>query len=582
MGETAKVSSEQLLKHTRYNAWQLIKLYWQSSERKSAYLFCAAIIAMTIGLVGIDVKMAYWFSEFYDALQAYKLNDVLRLVGVFVFLAFLAIIVQVYRYYLTQVFSLRWRRWLTKQFINRWLENRSYYYLENFEVGTDNPDQRIQEDIGSIVTSTIGLTVGMISALTTFPSFVYMLWTLSGVLTLHLGALGTWYVYGYLVWIALIYNVIGTIFTFKIGYPLISLNYEQQRLEATFRYAAIDLRTHAEHVALYRGEEHQSDILRDVFRKVLTNWYAIILRQKKILWFTGGFNQTAVILPLLAGLPNYFNKTFKLGGLMQTLKAFGSVQESLSYLINAYTSIADWRAVARRLTGFVNHMSEIEQDVGRHDLVSISHQAENKIVTENMLIETPNGKPLIMNLNQTFESGHRYVIKGESGSGKSTYIRTIAGIWPYASGNIELPANKNIMFLPQKPYMPMGTLAEGIMFPQTSNSNLRPLLESVLHDCHLDNLIPHLDEVAHWSEKLSPGEQQRVAFARVLLQKPDWVFLDESTSMLDMANEAHLYTLLRERLPNCTVISVGHRPSMDQFHDQVVDITPFRGAQPVY
>jgi len=582
MGETAKVSSEQLLKHTHYNAWQLIKLYWQSSERKSAYLYAAVILVMTISLVAFDVAFTYWFNYFYDALQAYNATVVVRLVGVFAVLAFFWIVLQVYRYYITQLFSLRWRRWLTKQFINRWLENRSYYYLENFEIGTDNPDQRIQEDIGGIVSSTVGLTVGMVSALTTFPAFVYILWTLSGVLTLHLGSLGTWYVYGYLVWVALIYNFIGTLITFKIGYPLVNLNYEQQSREATFRYAAIDLRTHAEHVALYRGEEHQKVILTDLFRNVLTNWYNIILRQKKVLWFTSGFNQTAVMLPLLAALPNYFNKTFKLGGLMQTLKAFGSIQDSLAYLVNAYTSIAEWQAISRRLTSFLNHMSDVEQDANRHDMVTTTHQPENTITASDISIETPDGVPLIDNLNQTFEHGQRYVIKGESGIGKSTFIKTIAGIWPYASGEITFPDDKKIMFLPQKAYMPIGTLAEAIMFPHKDGLESRQSLKEVLHDCHLDNLVSHLDEVAHWSEKLSPGEQQRVAFARVLLHKPDWIFLDESTSMLDMANEAHLYNLLRERLPNCSIVSVGHHPSVDQFHDHIVDITKYRGTVPAY
>lgn len=571
--------AEQLLKQKHYTAWELIKLYWYSSQRKSAYLFALVILVMTVTLVGFDVAFTYWFNHFYDALQAYKAELAFKLVGVFCALAFFWIILQVYRYYITQLFSLRWRRWLTDQFVNRWLNKRGYYYLENFETGTDNPDQRIQEDIGGIVNSTISLTVGLVNALTTFPAFIYVLWTLSGVLTLHVGFLGTFHIYGYLVWVGLLYNLIGTVITFKIGYPLINLNFEQQRREATFRYAAIDLRSHAEHVALYRGEHHQKMILGDLFKNVLDNWYQIILRQKKILWFTSGFNQTAVLLPLLAALPNYFRHVFNLGGLMQSLRAFNSVQESLSYLVNAYTSIAEWRAICKRLTTFVDHLSDVEQDASRHDMVLTQHHPENSIIASDITIQTPDGQTLLDNIQQTFYSGQSYVIKGESGIGKSTFVRVIAGIWPYASGDIVFPADKKIMFLPQKAYMPFGSLAEAILFPDRHQGELKAQLKTVLHDCHLDNLVPHLEEVAPWSEKLSPGEQQRVAFARVLLHKPDWVFLDESTSMLDMANEAHLYKLLRERLPQCTIVSVGHHPSVDAFHDHVVDMSIYRAAE---
>lgn len=579
MDDIELAKTEQLLKQQHYSAWQLIKLYWQSSQRKSAWLFAVLILVMTVTLVGFDVAFTYWFNYFYDALQAYKADAVFKLVGVFCVLAFFWIVLQVYRYYVTQLFSLRWRRWLTNQFVNCWMEKRGYYHLENFESGTDNPDQRIQEDIGGIVSSTVSLTVGFVNALTTFPAFVYILWTLSGVLTFNLGFFGTVHIYGYLVWVGLLYNLIGTLITFKLGYPLVNLNFEQQRREATFRYAAIDLRSHAEHVALYRGEHHQKMILGDLFKNVLDNWYQIILRQKLVLWFTSGFNQTAVLLPLLAALPNYFRHVFKLGGLMQSLRAFTSVQDSLSYLVNSYTSIAEWRAIARRLTSFLNHLSDIQMDAVRHDGVVTSNEPANDIVTHALTIETPDGDMLLENVNQTFRHGNSYVIKGESGLGKSTFIRTLAGIWPYASGEIIFPKDKKIMFLPQKAYMPFGTLAEAVLFPDRHQMELRNQLKAVLHDCHLDNLVPHLDEVAPWSEKLSPGELQRVAFARVLLHKPDWVFLDESTSMLDMANEKHLYKLLQEKLPNCTIVSVGHHPSVDQFHDHIVDMSVYRTAE---
>ncbi|VVC74891.1 Vitamin B12 transport ATP-binding protein BacA [Aquicella siphonis] len=565
-----------MLESRHYTTWELIKAYWHSQYKLSAYLFFTIIIFLTIVLVGFDVVFNYWYNYFYDALQAYNMHAAVRLLVFFFILAAFNIVVAVYRYYLSQIFALRWRRWLTEQMIGRWLEKRGYYYLETFDVKTDNPDQRIQDDVNGLISNSISLTVGLVGAVTTFPAFIYILWTLSGVLSIPLGSLGTIHIHGYLVWVGLLYNLIGTLLTFKIGYPLVGLNFEQQQREATFRFSAIDLRSHAEQVALYRGEDHQKSILNFHFFRVLENWYAIILRQKLLLWFTGGFNQAAVLLPLIVALPNYFTKVFLLGGLMQSLRAFGNVQESLSYLVNSYTQIAEWRAISQRLTTFVNHLKEAEMNAEQADHVVFRERPENAIKVKDLTIKTTHDNTLLTAIDENFVHGTNYVIKGESGIGKSTFIRAIAGVWPFASGEVTFPENKRVMYLPQKPYMPIGTLAEAILFPDKKDPELEKNIETVLHDCHLDGLIPRLSEVAHWSEQLSPGEQQRVAFARVLLHKPDWVFLDESTSMLDLANEAHLYKILRERLPDCSVVSVGHHPSVDAFHDQVVNMSKYR------
>lgn len=565
-----------ILESRHYSTWGLLKAYWRSQQKLSAYLFFSVIIFMTILLVAFDVVFNYWYNYFYDALQEYNMHAAVKLLVFFFVLAGIYIVISVYRYYLSQIFALRWRRWLTEQLIGRWLEKRGYYYLETFDVKTDNPDQRIQDDVNGLISNSISLIVGLVGAVTTFPAFIYILWTLSGVLTVSLGPLGTVHIHGYLVWVGLIYNLIGTLLTFKIGYPLINLNFEQQQREATFRFSAIDLRSHAEQVALYRGEDHQKNILNFHFIRVLQNWYAIILRQKLLLWFTGGFNQAAVLLPLIVALPNYFSKVFLLGGLMQSLRAFGSVQDSLSYLVNSYTQIAEWRAISQRLTTFVNHLKDAETSAEASDHVIIQEKPENIIQVKDLSIRTTHDNTLLSGIDETLKHGTNYVIKGESGIGKSTFIRTIAGVWPYASGEVTFPAGKHVMYLPQKPYMPMGTLTEAILFPDKINPELEKNIESILHDCHLDGLIPRLSEVAHWSEQLSPGEQQRIAFARVLLHKPDWVFLDESTSMLDLANESHLYNMLRERLPDCTIVSVGHHPSVDVFHDQIINMSKYR------
>ncbi len=613
---------KQLITPRHYTAWQLIKLYWQSEERFYAYLLFGIVVVMTMCLVGFDVLFSFWSNYFYTALQEYDKRGTIRLFLVFCVLAAFFIAFSVYRYYLSQLFGLRWRRWLTKQFINRWLMRRDFYYLENFverfDERTDNPDQRLQEDVGALVTGSISLSLGFIASVTTVIGFVIVLWNLSGVIHLSLGRFGEWTIPGYLVWVAVLYAIVGTYITFKIGYPLISLNFEQQQREANFRFAAIDLRSHAENVALYHGEHHQKGILYRLFGGVLDNWYMIILRQRLLLWFTGGYNQTAVILPLLVALPNYFNRVFMLGGVMQSMRAFNSIQDALSFFVNAYTQIAEYRAVIRRLTTFLNHMQAIDEKVSRHDHL-ISHKENGKMIKAHQLtIMTPREEILLKNINEELIHGHHYLIQGPSGIGKSTFVRALAGLWPFAEGEIVLPSHQKIMFLPQKPYMPIGTLAEAILFPDKdyapfivdhrhkmkTTALLREsqyeiqvadqataaggiilhddaklaLLEKILSACHLENLIPRLQETAAWSQQLSPGEQQRVAFARVLLQKPDWAFLDETTSMVDLKTEQALYEQLKTQLPHCSIVSVGHRPSLSAFHDQVIDMAKYSGS----
>ncbi len=564
----------QSLEPRPYTAWQLLKAYWRSDYKNSAYAFLSAVLVMSITLVGMDVLFTTWYNYFYNALQDYDWHGAFDLLVIFIFMASINIVLAVYRYYLQSYLALRWRRWLTQQFLNRWLDWRGYYYLEDFNDTTDNPDQRIQEDINSLVNISLALLLGMLSAVVTIFAFIYILWELSGILTIPLGSLGTWHVPGYLVWVAILYASIGTVLTFKIGRPLVMLNFEQQRREANFRFAAIDLRSHAEHVALYRGEHHQKNILQRIFSGVLENWYAIILRQKLLLWFTSGYNQVSVILPLVVALPNYFRKVFKLGGLIQTLSAFTRIQEALSFIVNSYTTIAEWQAVMRRLLTFLQHVYEVEQDALKKNNFQYNTTQKNNIGTKDITIFTPNGEKLLDKISEEFVHGQHYWVKGNSGIGKSTFVRAIAGIWPYGSGEITLPEKQKIMYIPQRSYMPLGTLREALLFPDKINPDDQELIK-LLQDCDLPHLANELNHVTAWSEHLSPGELQRIAFLRVLLHKPDWVFLDESTSALDLAHEQQLYQLLKKRLPHCSLVSVGHRPSLHEHHDHVVDLADY-------
>ena len=561
---------------TRLNVWTLLKAYWQSLDRKRAYIGYLVLIGLTVAVVGAQVVLTYWYNYFYDALQAYNSHAAMRLLVIFFIIAFTYIALEVIRYYVWQVFGLNWRRWLTQQLIERWLQSRGYYYLENFDLKTDNPDQRIQDDAGALVASSLDLSINLISNVLSVGGFSYVLWHLSqDVFSLPLGSFGTLHIHGYLMWVAIIYALIGTLLTLKIGYPLVALNFEQQHREATFRFAAIDLRSHAEHVALYRGEQHQQFILKKLFGGVLENTYRIILRQTKLLSFTSFFGQLSVALPLLVIMPMYFHKVILLGGLMQSLRAFGSLQDALSFIVNAYPQIAQWHATGRRLTTFVDHLNEIEHQADKANHLIWATQAENNIATKQLSISTPQQQLLLKNIDVVLQHGKHYLIQGMSGIGKSTFVRTLAGLWPFASGGVILPSHQKIMYLPQKPYMPIGTLAEAILFPDHTDEKMIDQLTQVLKDCHLTHLIPRLYLVAPWSEQLSPGEQQRIAFARVLLHQPDWVFLDESTSMLDLENEKYLYQLLKTKLPHCSLVSVGHRESLRAWHDTVLDMAQY-------
>lgn len=567
---------DQLGDSSQFTVWQLIKKYWQSEQKFGAYLLYSILVVLTVSVVGAELILNYWYNYFYNALQEYKEYDALRLLVIFFIIAFTYIALLVTRFYIWQVFGLNWRRWLTKQFIERWLKGRGYYYLENFDVQTDNPDQRIQDDVGALIANSIDLSISLIGNILSVIGFSYILWHLSGdVLAIPLGSLGTLHVHGYLMWVAVIYALIGTLITLKIGFPLVPLNFEQQRREATFRFAAMDLRSHAENVALYHGEEHQKTVLGRLFGRVLENTYMIILRQTKLLSFTSGFGQLSVALPLLVVMPIYFKKVILLGGLMQSLRAFGSLQDGLSFIVNSYPQIAQWQATGRRLTTFLNHLGEVEEKADKESKLNVVKKTENDIVTKQLTINNPSEECLLKNIDEKFTHGNNYLIKGMSGIGKSTFVRTIAGIWPFASGEIMFPKDQRVMYLPQRPYMPIGTLAEAIVFPDNITPEIQSSLSKVLRDCHLEAFIPRLYDTAPWSEQLSPGEQQRVAFARVLLQKPDWVFLDESTSMLDLANEKYLYNMLKTQLPNCSIVSVGHRPTLDEFHEHIIDMAKY-------
>ena len=548
------------------DVWYLTKSYWQSEEKKKAFFLLGCIIALTLGVVYMLVLLNQWNNSFYSALQNYDAKKIFDELIHFSWLAAIYILLAVYSYYLQQTLILNWRRWLTTRFIDIWLQNKTYYNLQMFGKDTDNPDQRISEDVRQFVEMTLSFGIGILKAFCTFASFVVILYNLSGSLSFtFMGK--TWTINGYMLWASLIYSVIGTYITHIVGRKLVKINFIQQKYEADFRFSMIRLRESAESVAFYRGEAQEGSVFKQRFKMLLDNFWKLVNKQKQLVFLNSGYSQIAIIFPFVVAMNRYLTKEVTLGGLMQVASAFGRVQDSLSYFVDMYSSIAQWQAVVMRLTYFGRHMHEVSQQAERFHVERFA--AADVVEADNMQINLPDGKPLLENISFTLHPGHNVLIKGVSGSGKSTLLRAVSGIWPFVDGKIFLPERDKLMFIPQKPYLPLGTLRAALNYPGNKPIDDTELIY-LMDLCQIGYLKDKLDLEADWSHVLSVGEQQRLAFVRAHIQQPQWLFLDEATSALDEDTEATMYSLLQERLTQTTVVSVGHRSTLNKYHELVL------------
>ncbi|WP_293823824.1 ABC transporter ATP-binding protein/permease [uncultured Phascolarctobacterium sp.] len=548
------------------DVWYLTKSYWQSEEKKKAFFLLGCIIALTLGVVYMLVLLNQWNNSFYSALQNYDAKKIFDELIHFSWLAAIYILLAVYSYYLQQTLILNWRRWLTTRFIDIWLQNKTYYNLQMFGKDTDNPDQRISEDVRQFVEMTLSFGIGILKAFCTFASFVVILYNLSGSLTFTIMG-KTWTINGYMLWASLLYSVIGTYITHLVGRKLVKINFIQQKYEADFRFSMIRLRESAESVAFYRGEAQEGSVFKQRFKTLLDNFWKLVNKQKQLVFLNSGYSQIAIIFPFVVAMNRYLTKEVTLGGLMQVASAFGRVQDSLSYFVDMYSSIAQWQAVVMRLTYFGRHMHEVSQQAERFHVERFA--AADVVEVSNMQINLPDGKPLLENISFTLQPGHNVLIKGVSGSGKSTLLRAISGIWPFVDGKIFLPERDKLMFIPQKPYLPLGTLRAALNYPGNKPIDDSELIY-LMDLCQIGYLKDKLDLEADWSHVLSVGEQQRLAFVRAHIQQPQWLFLDEATSALDEDTEATMYSLLQERLSQTTVVSVGHRSTLNKYHELVL------------
>lgn len=547
----------------------LARPYFTSEERWSALGLLAIVIGLTLGLVYLQVQFNEWNGRFYDSLQNKDLATFWIEIKVFTILALIYITVYMTEWFGEYALQLRWRRWMTRHYLSRWFSHRAYYQVE-LERSADNPDQRISEDIRLFIQLSVSLTLGLLSSIVTFTSFVAILWTLSGPLSFEVADHNVT-IAGYMVWVAVVYAIVGTGAAHLVGRPLIGLNFQKEKVEADFRFELVRTRENAEAIALYNGERHEEPALRERFQHVLNTWWAIVRVQLGLTAYSAFYSQLAIIFPFLVASPRYFAGAITLGVLMRISSAFGQVQSSLSFFVSSYASLAQWRAVMHRLRGF---HEAVEAAVARQGGPQIERSDSPTVSVEGLTLALPNERTLVEDQSFAFQPNAPTLVMGPSGSGKSTLFRALAGIWPFGSGKVRVPHGARSLFLPQKTYLPIGSLRDAVRYPDPANPAGDDALREALRAVKLGHLEDKLDEVAHWGQRLSPGEQQRLAIARALLYKPDWLFLDEATASVDEDVERLLYGLLRERLPGTTIVSIGHRPSLKQWHESILALRP--------
>jgi len=557
--------------------------YFRSEERWKARALLASIIVLNLAAVYMLVLINDWNRLFYDALQNKQQDVFWTQLGRFTWIAFAYIIIAVYKFYLTQLLEVRWRAWLTAHYTTRWLTGHAFYRMEltrftqpeavaGNSQSPDNPDQRIQEDLNLFTSYSVSLSMGLLNALVTLVSFVGILWGLSGAFGFTFNG-ARYEIPGFMVWMAVLYCLVGSVLTHYIGRPLISLNFQQQRYEADFRHHMARVREYSESIALDKGEAVERKQLDGRFGKVLANYLRLLAAQKRLTWFTTGFGQAAVVFPFIVAAPRFFSGAIQLGELMQIASAFGRVQDSLSWFVDNYDRLASWRATTDRLTSFEEAFS---RNVDPKPSAKWSHDAmfSGSPETTDLCVRLPDGETLLAGQRLAVAPGDRILLQGPSGSGKSTLFRALAGIWPFAQGQVRLPAGS--MFIPQRAYFPNGPLRDALAYPEPPERYTDEALRQALIEAELPALANRLDEVNAWSQKLSGGEQQRLAIARVLLKQPKWVFADEVTSALDPQAEQTLYQRLIALVKRTGggLISIAHRPTVAGFHGQTWSLIP--------
>ena len=566
--------------------WVLARPYWFAEERRAvsfwgysvmvkeawvARALLAIIVLMTVFIVYMSVLFNAWNGRFINALQDKNVDAFWTELKYWVVLAAFWVAAFVYRQWLQQFLTIRWRRWLSEVYFRDWLADRTYYRMELVSQGADNPEQRIELDCANFTDRTVTIALGLLFQILTLMTFAAVLWNLSGSITLPI--LGGITIPGYLMWAAIAYALVGSVAAYLIGRPLVRVNFQLERYNADFRYRMVRIRENAESIALYRGEQDEQRRLRSAFARIIDTWWDLMKYNKRLNSLTSFYGQAALIFPYVAAAPQYFAGRGQMGMVTQTADAFVQVQGALSWFVDTYQRLAEWKAGVDRLTSFSEAMVKAKLEAAA-TAFEASPQETPELTLRDVDVRLPNGAMLLDDVDVTIRQGESLLLRGPSGSGKTTLFRVLAGLWPFGRGRIGLPKDARVLFLPQKPYLPIGTLREVLSYPESPDSYTDEACQEVLEICRLGHLVPRLGELANWSLVLSGGEQQRVAFARALLYRPNWLFLDEASSALDEPTERRMYELLAERLPGAAVISVAHKPTVAAFHKRQLTIDP--------
>ncbi|MFE1811547.1 ABC transporter ATP-binding protein/permease [Metapseudomonas otitidis] len=552
------------VRFTRWGSqfWQVAGPYLSPKRSWKPLLVFTLLLVMALFSVRMNVLFSFWYNGFYSALQGLDQTAFWYFLGIFAVLAAIHVLRALFNYYLTQAFNIRWRVWLTERLTGDWMNGDAYYRGQFLDEPVDNPDQRIELDVNAFVTGSVSLALGAVSALVSLVAFTGILWGLSAPLTV-----GGVEIPRAMVFAVYIYVIIATWIAFRLGRPLIRLNFLNEKLTANFRYALMRLREYAENVAFYQGTAIERGTLLGRFSALIGNVWAMVYRSLKFDGFNLVVSQVAVVFPFILQAPRFFSGAIKLGDVMQTSQAFGQVQDSLSFFRTSYDTFAQYRATLDRLTGFLD-ANQQARELPKVD----THEAADGLRIEGLDVLRPDGHRLLADLALELVPGQALLIKGPSGSGKTTLLRALAGLWPYAEGTVYRPGGPQALFLSQRPYLPLGDLRTAIAYPNTAVAEDDERLKQALRQVNLAHLAERLELSQDWTRILSIGEQQRLAFARVLFNRPRVVFLDESTSAMDEGLEHALYSLLREHLDETLLVSVGHRATLAQFHTHRLDV----------
>ncbi|MGJ8525426.1 Inner membrane ABC transporter ATP-binding protein YddA [Halomonadaceae bacterium LMG 33818] len=533
-----------------------------------------AILLMAVAMVGLNVYISYWNRQLFNALQNFDDGVFPRLVLYFLIYLIVFISIAIFQYFIQSLLQLRWRRWLTFHYIDKWVNHSRYYQLELDHHYSDNPDQRITEDIDAYTHLSLSLFIGLFSSILTLASFIGMLWHISGNLTFSLGG-HTVVITHYMVWVAIIYSFVGNWLAHVIGRKLISINYYKQKVEANLRFGLVRLRENGRAIAQMKGDSTEREQIKTGFHAIWEATRALIKYNKRLLGYNSGFSNLASIFPLFAAAPQYFAKQITLGNLSQISMAFGNVQSSLSWFVSSYSSLANWRTVIERLDNFNDALDKLPEPTQRPG--QLFRQEENaRPELSSLELKLPDGTSKLTIDDLVLNKGENTLIEAPSGAGKSLLFGLLSGNWPFWQGKVTMPTST--FFIPQAPYLPIGSLKEVLAYPSMADHYNDDRLEEVLWDAGLPQLIKELETRAHWERILSPGEKQRISFARALLRRPQWLFLDEATAALDLSAEQSLYQLLKERMPGTTLVSIAHKNTLMPFHPRVIVLSQLEGT----